>query len=272
MRLELAVVIPDYGTYELATISAFIQQHDQDGPHPWGGILHVGDRNIGAVSGLIQLPLSAPNRGGAKPKIERDIAVFLARKHFKARGVDDPKDTVDRAVVKLWKTQRACSVLAVSDHQALRVNDIEKEMPLERLGPGPKETHKGIGEVGHVSRIAKEVEKDLAGRILGVIGGVGSRDEDSLMILLLRGGGLERAAEGGDRAALRGPFWAWKLGEEEAEYFGESDSFEVCLGVARHGGWHADGSGQLVRSPEPIPLRPAGTSAANSSNCVGATQ
>ena len=66
------------------------------------------------------------------------------------------------------------------------------------------------------------------------------------MTLLLRGGGLERAAEEADRSVLRGPFWAWKFGEEEAEYFSEEESFEVTLDSPIHPGWYVDKNGQLT--------------------------
>lgn len=252
MALELFVDVPEYGiSFELGTIKGYVNHYDAGDVHPYTGYLYVGDRRIDAVMGSVKWTLPAPNRGGAKPKIERDIAVFLARKYYEAWGPDKGPDnkayTVDESVMKCWTDRRALSLKALSQYQVTRADYVEQELPLEKLPPKPKETHSGIGDVSRVSHAVIRAKKHLAETIIGVIGsGISSKKEDSLMILLLGGGGLERAAKEGDRAALHGPFWAWKFGEEEAEYFSEKDSFEVSLAHPAHPGWHVDKCGQLI--------------------------
>ena len=252
MGLELFCDIPEYGmSFELGTIKAYVNHYDAGDVHPFSGVLYVGDRRVDSVAGSVTWSLPAPNLGGRKPEIGRDIAVFLARKHYEARGPEkdsNNKDhTVDESVVKCWTDRRAHSLRALSEYQATRAGYVERELPLKKLPPKPKETHSGVTEVSHVSHAVRRANEHLADTILGVIGGsFSSEKEGSRMILLLRGGGLGRTAEDTDRAVLRGPFWAWVFGEEEAEYFSEKESFEVTLDSPIHPGWHVAKNGQLT--------------------------
>lgn len=252
MVMEFFVDVPEYGSsYELWTVKAHVGHYGSSASHPYMGFLYVGDRCVDAVTGTISGALPAPNRGGAKSKIERDIAVFLARKHYEAYCPEKDefnKDlSVDESVMKCWRDRRTLSLTAVSQYHATRAAYVEKELPLKKLPPKPKETHSGITEVSHVSHAVGRANEHLADTILGVIGGSFSIEQrESLMILLLRGGGLDRAAEDTDRAVLRGPFWAWVFGEEEAEYFSEGQSFGVTLDTPVHRGWHVAKNGQLT--------------------------
>lgn len=252
MGLELFCDIPEYGmSFELGTIKAYVNHYDAGDVHPFSGVLYVGDRRINSVAGSVMWSLPAPNRGGAKPKIERDIAVFLARKHYEACGPEKDeynKDhPVDGSVVKCWTDRRAHSLRALSEYQATRAGYVERELPLKKLPPKPKETHSGVTEVSHVSHAVGRANEHLADTILGVIGGRFSNEkEGALMILLLRGGGLGRKAEDTDRAVLRGPFWAWVFGEEDAEYFSEGQTCDVTLDTPIHPGWYVAKNGQLT--------------------------
>ena len=252
MVLELFGDIPEYGiSFELGTVKAYVHHYDGGDVHPYTGYLYSGDRCVDSVRGTVSWTLPEPNRGGAKPKIERDIAVFLASKYYEAYGLDkgpDNKDlTVDGSVMKCWKDRRTLSQKALSQYHATRADYVDKELHLEKLPPKPKETHAGMRDESHVSHAVGRAKEHLADTILGVIGGrFSSEKEGSIMTLLLRGGGLERAAEEADRSVLRGPFWAWKFGEEEAEYFSEEESFEVTLDSPIHPGWYVDKNGQLT--------------------------
>ena len=235
MVMEFFVDVPEYGSsYELWTVKAHVSHYGSSDSHPYMGFLYVGDRCVDAVTGTISGALPAPNRGGAKSKIERDIAVFLARKHYEAYCPEKDefnKDlSVDESVMKCWRDRRTLSLTAVSQYHATRAAYVEKELPLKKLPPKPKETHSGIRDVSHVSHAVIRANEHLANTILGVIGGSFSSEKEGLiMILLLSGSGFERTAKDADRAALHGPFWAWVFGEEEAKYFSEEESFEVSL-------------------------------------------
>lgn len=248
--LKYSVHNLEYGcSYELCTVKAHVIHYGSSDAHPFTGFLYVGDRRVDAVTGTISGDIPAPNRGGAKSKIERDIAVFLGRKRFEAFGPEKDEynrdRTVDESVVKCWTDRRAHSLGALSKYQATRAAYVERELPLKKLPPKPKETHSGITEVSHVSHAVGRANEHLADTTLGVIGGrFSSEKEGSIMILLLRGGGLERTAEDPDRAVLRGPFWAWVFGEEQAEYFSEGKSFDVTLDTPIHPGWCVAKNGQ----------------------------
>lgn len=259
MVLKLLVESPEYGvSRELGIIKAYVNHYYAGDVHPFSGILFVDDQRVDSVSGSVQWSLPVPNRGGAKPKIERDIAVFLARKHYEAYGPEKDeynKDlTVDESVVKCWTDRRAHSLRALSEYQATRAGYVERELPLKKLPPKPKETHSGITEVSHVSHAVGRANEHLADTILDEIGGrFSSEKEGSIMILLLRGGGFERTAEDADRAVLHGPFWAWVFGEEKAEYFSDEDSFEISMDSASHPSWYVDKNGQLTTGSQPKP-------------------
>lgn len=259
MSVELFCDIPEYGmSFELGMIAGYVNHYDAGYVHSFTGFLYVGDRRVDAVTGTISGALPAPNRGGRKPKIERDIAVFLAKKNYEAYGPENNENnkclTVDESVLKCWRDRRAHSLMALLRDQATRVRHVKKELPLDEFPPKPKQTHSGISEVSHVSHAVGRAKKHLADTILGVIGGrFSSEKEGSIMILLLRGGGFERTAEDADRAVLRGPFWAWVFGEEKAEYFSEEDSFEISLDSASHPGWYVDKNGQLTTGSQPKP-------------------
>lgn len=252
MSLELFCDIPEYGmSFELGTIKAYVNHYDAGDVHPFSGLLYVGDRPVDSVVGSVPRPLRAPNRGGRKPEIGRNIAVFLARKHYEVRGPDkgpDNKDlTVDWSVVKCWKDRCALSLKALSQYLAARADYVERELPLKGLPKKPRETHSGIKDVSHVSHAVGRAKEHLADTILGVIGGrFSSEKEGSIMILLLRGSGFDRTAKDADRAALHGPFWAWVFGEEEAKYFSEGQSFDVTLDTPIHPGWYVAKNGQLT--------------------------
>lgn len=252
MVLKYSVHNLEYGcSYELCTVKAHVIHYGSSDAHPFTGFLYVGDRRVDAVIGTISGAIPGPNRGGRKPKIKRDIAVFLAKKNYEAYGPEKNeynKDlTVDESVMKCWRDRRARSLKALLRDQATRVRHVNKELPLDEFPPKAKETHLGISEVSHVSHAVGRAKKHLADTILGVIGGsFSSEKEGSIMILLLRGSGFERTAEDADRAVLRGPFWAWVFGEEEAEYFSEKESFEVTLDSPIHPGWHVAKNGQLT--------------------------
>ena len=252
MRVELFCDIPEYGiAFELGMIEGYVNHYDAGNVQPFTGSLCVGDRRVDAVIGTISGAIPGPNRGGRKPKIKRDIAVFLAKKNYEAYGPEKNeynKDlTVDESVMKCWRDRRARSLKALLRDQATRVRHVNKELPLDEFPPKAKETHLGISEVSHVSHAVGRAKKHLADTILGVIGGrFSSEKEGSIMILLLRGGGLERTAEDPDRAVLRGPFWAWVFGEEEAKYFSEGQSFDVTLDTPIHPGWYVAKNGQLT--------------------------
>lgn len=235
MRMEFFRDIPEYGiSFELGAVKAYVSHFDAGDVHPFMGFYYVDDQSVDSVTGTIRGDLPAPDRGGRKPKIERDIAVFLARKHYEAycpEKDDFNKDlSVDESVMKCWRDRRTLSLTALSQYHATRAAYVDKERPLDEFPPKPKETHSGITLPSHVSHAARRANEHLADTILGVIGGsFSSEKEGSIMILLLRGSGFDRTAKDADRAALRGPFWAWVFGEEEAKYFSEEESFEVSL-------------------------------------------
>ena len=252
MSVELFCDIPEYGmSFELGMIEGYVNHYDAGDVHSFTGFLYVGDRRVDAVTGTIGGALPAPNRGGRKPKIERDIAVFLARKHYEAHGPEKDecnKDlTVDGSVLKCWADRRARSLMALSQDQATRAHHVERVLPLDEFPPKLKETHSGITLSSHISHAIGRAKEHVADTILGVIGGrFSSKKEGPIMILLLSGSGFERTAENADRAVLRGPFWAWVFGEERAEYFSEGQSFDVTLDTPIHPGWYVAKDGQLT--------------------------
>ena len=252
MRMELFGEIPEYGiSFELGTVKAHVSHYDACDVHPFMGFLYVDDRRFDSVTGIIRGVLPSPSRGGRKPKIGRDIAVFLARKHYEAYGPEKDEYnqglSVDGSVVKCWTDRRAHSLRAQSQDQATRADHVEKVLPLDEFPPKPKETHSGITLPSHISHAVGRAKEHLADTILGVIGGrFSSEKEGSIMILLLRGSGFDRTAKDADRAALHGPFWAWVFGEEEAKYFSEGQSFDVTLDTPIHPGWYVAKNGQLT--------------------------
>lgn len=247
MRVELFCDTPEYGmSFELGMIEGYVNHYDAGDEHPFTGFLYVGDRPVNAVTGTIGWALPAPNRGGRKPMIGRDIAVFLAVKSFEACR---KKVKASHEVRDLWLGRRKSSVVNQAKAAAASLEGLQEisaeEMDFKR--PKAAQTHGGITRESNVFHAARRANEYLADTILGVIGGsFSSEKEGSIMILLLRGGGIERAAEDTDRAVLRGPFWAWVFGEEEAEYFSEGQSFDVALDTPIHPGWYVAKNGQLT--------------------------
>ena len=247
MRLEFFRDIPEYGiSFELGTIKAYVSHFDAGDAHPFMGFYYVDDRSVDSVTGTFRGDLPAPNRGGRKPKIERDIAVFLAVKYFEASG---KTVKASHEVRDLWLARRKSSVVAQAKAAAVSLEPLEETHPeaMEFKLLKAKQTHEGIKTAPNVFHAVGRAKKHLADTILGVIGGsFSSEKEGSIMILLLRGSGFDRTAKDADRAVLRGPFWAWVFGEEEAEYFSEKESFEVTLDSPIHPGWYVAKNGQLT--------------------------
>lgn len=238
MALELFVDVPEYGiSFELGTIKGHVNHYDAGNVHPYTGFLYVGDRRIDAVMGAVKWTLPAPNSGGCNPKIERNIALFLTRKHYEARGTEDEKDSVDVAVMKCWLRQRALSLKAVSQYATTRADYVEREISLKKLPPKPKETHSGIGDVSHVSHAVKKAEKHLHARTLAILAyGGETGSEDACMLVLERGAWIELLGNHTHRCIVRGPFWAWRYGDEKAEHF-SNGSVEIPLKTAVPDAW-----------------------------------